>query len=281
MLVLDKDTATPPDVAGPFRYTVPVHGVPPGNVLGERARETSESGLISRDADFVLVPCVAVIVTDWEAVTDNVGIANVPVVLPAVTVTAVGGLAKALFEDNSITVPFAGAGPFRVTRPVALFPPTTELGETVSPVKTSDVIVRVALAEPDPTCAVIVALVGLGIADVAMVKVALTCKAGTMTVFGGAAAELFDARLTTIPPAGAVPFKVTVPVEEVPPTTDAGDNERLVGTGEVINKVADTETPSAVAVITEEFPVDTGVVEILKDEVEAPPGIVTDDGVFA
>ena len=29
-------------------------------------------------------------------------------------------------------------------------------------------------------------------------------------------------RLTTTPPAGAGPLKVTVPVEEIPPTTDVG-----------------------------------------------------------
>jgi len=33
-------------------------------------------------------------------------------------------------------------------------------------------------------------------------------------------------KLTTIPPAGAAPLKVTVPVDGFPPTTDVGDLER-------------------------------------------------------
>lgn len=47
--------------------------------------------------------------------------------------------------------------------------------------------------------------------------------AATVTLAGTlAAAVLLLDRVTTAPPAGARPVKVTVPVEEVPPKTEAG-----------------------------------------------------------
>lgn len=46
--------------------------------------------------------------------------------------------------------------------------------------------------------------------------------AGTVTLAGTAAYMLALDSATKIPPAGAAAFSVTVPVEEVPPTTDAG-----------------------------------------------------------
>lgn len=55
------------------------------------------------------------------------------------------------------------------------------------------------------------------------VKVAVVAFAGTVTLAGTcAAAVLLLERVTTAPPVGAALLKVTVPVEEVPPTTDEG-----------------------------------------------------------
>jgi hypothetical protein len=57
-----------------------------------------------------------------------------------------------------------------------------------------------------------------------MVKVALVAPAATVTLAGTcAAAVLLLDSVTIAPPAGAAPLRVTVPVELVPPTTDAGD----------------------------------------------------------
>lgn len=53
-------------------------------------------------------------------------------------------------------------------------------------------------------------------------KVADDEPAGTVTLAGVVALALLSDRLTTIPPVGAKPVKVTVPVEEVPPVTVAG-----------------------------------------------------------
>jgi hypothetical protein len=54
---------------------------------------------------------------------------------------------------------------------------------------------------------------------VVMLKVALVAPAATVTLAGTVAIELLLVRVTTAPPAGAVPPRVIVPVEEVPPVT--------------------------------------------------------------
>jgi len=56
-----------------------------------------------------------------------------------------------------------------------------------------------------------------------MLKVALVVPAVTVTLAGTCAAEVLRlCNLTTAPPAGAAPFKVTVPVELAPPSTVPG-----------------------------------------------------------
>ena len=55
-----------------------------------------------------------------------------------------------------------------------------------------------------------------------MANVTVFWPAGTVTLAGTVAAVLVLDRDTTAPPVGAVPFSVTVPVEEAPPTTVAG-----------------------------------------------------------
>jgi len=56
-------------------------------------------------------------------------------------------------------------------------------------------------------------------------KVAVVFPAGTVTVAGGVADSLELDRLTTAPPIGAAPVRVTVPVTELatPPVTDDGE----------------------------------------------------------
>lgn len=53
-------------------------------------------------------------------------------------------------------------------------------------------------------------------------NVAVFCPARTVTLAGVDAAVLVVDKDTIAPPVGAVPFKVTVPVEEVPPVTVPG-----------------------------------------------------------
>ncbi len=63
---------------------------------------------------------------------------------------------------------------------------------------------------------------------VVMVKVPLLVPAGTVTLGGTVAAALLLARETATPPVGAGAFRVTVPVDGVPPTTVGGLSARLL-----------------------------------------------------
>jgi hypothetical protein len=83
------------------------------------------------------------------------------------------------------------------------------------------VIVNAAVTVP-PSCAVIVADVVVLTAEVPAVNVALVCPCGTTTLEGTLAAVLLLERKTPAPPEGAAMFRVTVPVDELPPATDAG-----------------------------------------------------------
>ena len=53
-------------------------------------------------------------------------------------------------------------------------------------------------------------------------NVALALAAATVTLAGTCTAPLLLLRLTTLPPLGAGPLSVTVPVEELPPVTVPG-----------------------------------------------------------
>lgn len=66
---------------------------------------------------------------------------------------------------------------------------------------------------------VLLAVCGLVVA----VKVAVVAPAATVTEAGTWARPVFElVKVTTAPPVGAGPLKVTVPVEDVPPTTEVG-----------------------------------------------------------
>ena len=74
---------------------------------------------------------------------------------------------------------------------------------------------------------------------VVTVKVAVVAFAATVTLAGTcAAAVLLLDKVTTAPPAGAGPVRRTVPVEEVPPTTDAGFTVMVLRSAAVTVKLA-------------------------------------------
>jgi len=127
---------------------------------------------------------------------------------------------------------------------------------------TAGVTVKMPLADAPPYVAVIVAADVAGTADVVTVKVALVAPAATVTVAGVVAMGSLDDRLTTAPPVPAGPVSVTVPVEGVPPITEAGLRVTLRGTGVVIASVPVTEVVPNLAVIV-------AVVAVVTIEVEA------------
>ena len=81
--------------------------------------------------------------------------------------------------------------------------------------------------------------VGVATALVPTLKLALVAPAATVTPAGTDAAPLLSESVTCAPPAGAGPFRVTVPVAELPPVTLAGLrlSEEAIGGTTVSNAV--------------------------------------------
>lgn len=165
-------------------------------------------------------------------------IVNVAVVHPAITVTDDGVLAAVLFEDRLTVRPPLDAGPVKVTVPVDESVPYTDVGSTLTLEMAGGVTVSTAVAVPF-NVPVMVADWEVATAVVVIVKFAVVALPGTRTEVPGFAAELFEERVTEIPPDGAGPLSVTVPVEEVLPRTEVGKTDKLMMLGAVIVNGAD------------------------------------------
>ena len=130
-LLLDSVTCAPPAGAAPSSVTVPVELLPPVTVVGFTASEVRRTlGITVRVAVRVTPPYDAEMVADVDEVTTLVLIVNVALVAPAATVTLPGTVAAELSLDSVTCAPPAGAGPLRVTVPVAELPPMTIGGLT-------------------------------------------------------------------------------------------------------------------------------------------------------
>ena len=112
-------------------------------------------------------------------------------------------------------------------------------------------------------------------------NVAEFCPAATVTEAAVDALEEFDDKLTAIPPIGAAPLSITVPVAETPQVTDDGEMDTPVGTGARTVRFAEAELPFALAEMARVAFFETGIVVTLKVVVNAPEGTVTVDGTVA
>jgi len=157
---------------------------------------------------------------------------NVAVVAPAATVTLAGTVAAAvLLLVRLTTAPPAGAGPFSVIVPAEELPPVTVVGLKVTELGTGVFTVRVALFVAVLYVAEMDAIVVLLTAMLVTVNVAVVAPAATVTLAGTVATAVLVLSATITPPAGAAAFRVTVPVDDVPPVTDLGLKLNELGTG--------------------------------------------------
>jgi hypothetical protein len=175
-----------------------------------------------------------------------------------------------------------GAALVRVTVPVELTPPATVVGLSERAETPGAVTAKVAVADLLPVVAVIVSVSLAATAEVLTVNVAVVAPAATDTEDGTWEAELLDWRETEIdPPVGAGPFKVTVPVDGLPPTTEVGLTVTLVTVGAWMVNGAVLETGPSVALMFAVASAPTALVVIVNVPVFAPAAIVTDPGTVA
>ena len=167
---------------------------------------------------------VAVVVVATETVV-NVKFEDVA---PAGTTTLAGGVALAELDERTTEVPPVGAAPFSVTVPIDDEPPISVFGAKLKLANTAGLIVSVAFFELDPRVPVIVAVVTAETALVDMANVAVAEPLGTVTAAGIVALELFEFSVTIVPPVGAFPLNVTVPVDPILPSTVFGDTDKEV-----------------------------------------------------
>ena len=140
---------------------------------------------------------------------------------------------------------------------------------------------RAAVNDVFPSLAVIVADTELETADVVIAKDADVAPAAIVTLAGVAALVMLDERLTTEPPEGAGPLSLTVPVDEVPPTTEVGVTESpLRVTGLMVKDAVTVDVPITPLIVDVVKLATERVVTVKVADVE-PDGTVTDEGVLA
>ena len=276
-----RETTSPPGPAFPLNVTVPVELLPPTTEVGDKVMLVRAAGVMVSVADCVDEPRVALTVAAIELETAVVVMVKVVESEPAGIVTEAGVAALVTLDDNVTSAPPGPAAPFKLTVPVEDVPPRTDVGETVRALTVGGVMVRVDDCVDEPRLAVITAVVDADTAVVFTRKVAEVDPAATETVAGTVAeVESLD-NFTTVPPAGAVPVKVTVPFEEIPPSTLVGERETLDMASGLIVKAAEADDVPRAALIVAEVTVVTAAVLTTKFAEVEPAFTVTVAGTFA
>jgi hypothetical protein len=135
-------------------------------------------------------------VTGVEDVTALVETVNAIDFEPAGIFTLAGTVALVALDDKAMAVPPVGASPLRVTVPVEDTPPTTDVGESVTPANDAGVRVREAVLVVEPRVPERVTAVEVATPEVVIVKVAEVAPAATVTFDAVSALELLEDKLT-------------------------------------------------------------------------------------
>jgi hypothetical protein len=256
-------TPKPPNWAGLLIVNVPVEGAGPTTAVGVRLTETSVGAVIVNVAlpDWPLAdaPIAEVVL----APTATVVTGKVVDVVPAGTVTVAGTVADALPEVRATDCPPVGAGPLIVTVANEGFPPTTDVGTSVTPVTTAGLTVRVAVPFTAPVVAVMVSVLTAATAVVDTVNPMVEVPWGIVKDAGTDADGSLEANPTDMPPAGAAPVRVTEPAEEVAPVTDVGFTTTALTVGAWTVRMIVLVAPARVAVMVTGVLAATGTVVAL------------------
>jgi hypothetical protein len=201
---------------------------------------------------------------------------NVALVRPAGTTTLLGTVASTVLPLESVTTAFpVGAAARSVTVAVDEAGPMTVPGlkvtdETARDTTRNTVVLTVVPPEEAETLTPVVCVTGWVLA----VKSTLVWPAGTVTLPGTVTSDVLAlANATTVPPLGAAPFNVTVPVPGVPPGTLPA-NETCASSGNSVMSVADVVPLNAAEIRTFVVAV-TELVAIANDAVVCPAGTET------
>jgi hypothetical protein len=130
VLSLTSWIVAPPVVAGLSSVTVPVAEAPDFTEAG-RLMLSTPGACTSSPANAFIPGTVASNVTGVLVATALVPTENWTLVCPADTTTLAGKVTDATLLESAIVLPEAGAGPARVTVPVAALPPRVEAADRV------------------------------------------------------------------------------------------------------------------------------------------------------
>ena len=172
-----------------------------------------------------IAPVVAVSVTAVLTVTALVGIEKPTVLVPSGTMMVSGGETLELELYSVTTTPPAGAVPEMLTRPESVLPPCIVEAESTKTDTTGARTRTVPTLLMAPEVAVMFTFVSEKTGTVVTGNDTFVAPAGTRTVTGTAATPGNAlTRLTLVPPSGACPVNVTLPVIGAPPAALDGLN---------------------------------------------------------
>jgi len=216
-------TVSPALGAEPEMETFPVVAEPPAMVEALSVIPFNSGGSTVKVAPIDVEDRLAVIFAVCEVDTAFVVTPNVAESLPAATTTLAGTTASLELLASLIVSPPVGADEEILTVPLADAPPGRLVGLTSTEESVGAFTVKSAFDELVPIEADIATTVFAFTEMVSMGKVAVMSPDPTVTELPTVAAAPADFSKTTTPLVPAFFDRVTVPAEEVPPTTLAGE----------------------------------------------------------